>query len=256
MKHSDIIGIALCDDSHDELQSVKAFLNEYISERGLGENVSVITYNDPSDLIDDIHSDREYHIYILDIIMPGTNGLQLGKMIRQKQPGAIIIFLSPSDDFFPQAFDIYAFQYQLKPVKRHKLFEIMDKALSFFSTPKNYFSLTEKKGSIRISFDQILYAELFSRTLVLHLKDGKSYQSGYLRNSFEAMVKPLLEDPHFIHPHKSYVVNLECVRRLTPGALEISDGSSIPISRNRAANTKKAYMDFLFNGSSAAEKRP
>ena len=63
MKHSDIIGIALCDDSHDELQSVKAFLNEYISERGLGENVSVITYNDPSDLIDDIHSDREYHIF-------------------------------------------------------------------------------------------------------------------------------------------------------------------------------------------------
>lgn len=68
--------------------------------------------------------------------MPGTNGLQLGKMIRQKQPDAIIIFLSSSDDFFPQAFDIYAFQYQLKPVKRHKLFEIMDKALSFFSTRK------------------------------------------------------------------------------------------------------------------------
>lgn len=250
-----MIKIAVCDDVHEELSEVEACLKEFAAGRNDDRKLLIKPYDSSLNLEKDVREGRLYDIYILDILMPRIDGLKLGEAIRKKQPEAVIIYLSSSDDFFSQAFDVYAFQYQLKPLKKDKFFEIMERAVSSFMGPeKRWFFLSSKRGSVRVPFDHIVYAELSSRTLILHLEDGNTLQSGYLRQSFETLMAPVLKDCRFVQPHKSFIINLDYVQRLDPAFFEMSDGSRIPISRKRSAETKKTYMDFIFRAGSPSDK--
>lgn len=251
-----MIRIAVCDDIKEELSEITEHIEAFAGSKDLTDTIDVTAYDSSSALMDDAGYGRGSDIYVLDILMPGSDGLETGRFIRKHQEKAVIIYLSSSDDFFSQAFDVYALQYQVKPIKREKFFEILDRAVSLFREQEDrYFFLSGKSGSVRIPFEHIIYGELSNRTLILHLKDGSSHQSGYIRQSFEKLMDPLLEDSRFIQPHKSFVINLSHVRRLEPGNFYMSDGSIIPVSRKRASEAKNSYMDFVFRTGSSAGKK-
>ncbi len=60
-------------------------------------------------------------IIIIDINMPGENGLTFVKQIRELMPTIIIIIISATSDYALEAFEIYAFDYIVKPVSRVRL---------------------------------------------------------------------------------------------------------------------------------------
>ena len=250
-----MITIALCDDSTEELLNTDACLRDYISSRDLGDHMSVTSYASPHELLDELDSGAAFDIYILDILMPGMNGISLGETIRRRQDQAVIIYLSVSPEFFPQAFDLYAFQYQLKPVQPEKLCQIMDRVVSNLGCEADrYFTHSEKSGVFRTPVNNIVYAELSSRSFIIHQTDGSCYHSGYLRHSFEKVMAPLLQCESFLQPHKSFIINMDYVRRMESSSFEMSDGSCIPISKRRATHVRSAYMDHIFSSAGCSCK--
>ena len=72
----------------------------------------------------------EYDLALLDIDMPGMNGLELAKNIKEKWPETSIIFLTGYSEYAVEAFSIHASGYLLKPVSVEKLKADIDYALS------------------------------------------------------------------------------------------------------------------------------
>lgn len=244
--------IAVCDDEAMEAAYVKKYINGYTAEKKPPFDISIDTFTSSSALSEKISFGSEYDMYILDILMPDISGIELAKQIREKQDNAVIIFLSSSEDFFPQAFDVYAFQYQIKPLNRGKFYEILDRAFSFFVKETQHFLFAAKTGDVKLPLNQITYAELSDRIVTVHLNDGRSEQSAYLRTSFEKVMEPLLRNSDFLHPHKSFIVNMAYVRRLDSQFFEMMNGEIIPISRKRISEIKRTYTDYLLGGSGSS----
>ena len=111
--------IAVCDDCMDDVLSLKKFLE--------GHEVSV--YSDADSLLADIDNKRiQYDLYLMDIYMEESmNGLELARRLRKVQEEALICFISTSDDFYREAYDLYAVQYLIKPVKEESLKNLLRK---------------------------------------------------------------------------------------------------------------------------------
>ena len=80
-----------------------------------------------SQICDEVKPD----IALLDIEMPGMNGIELAKYIKEKYTNCIIIFITAYDrfDYVIEAMHIKAFDYLLKPWKEEKLFELINTAI-------------------------------------------------------------------------------------------------------------------------------
>ena len=78
-----------------------------------------------------ISDETEINIALLDIEMPGMNGIELAKLLREKNPDCTIIFITAYDrfDYAIEAMHIKAFDYLLKPWKDEKLTGLISEAI-------------------------------------------------------------------------------------------------------------------------------
>ena len=78
-----------------------------------------------------ISTETEINIALLDIEMPGMNGIELAKLLREKNPYCIIIFITAYDrfEYAIEAMHIKAFDYLLKPWKEEKLTGLISEAI-------------------------------------------------------------------------------------------------------------------------------
>lgn len=243
-----MIKIAICDDTNEELIKIKNYICDYITFNSKLTFASPDLYSSGIKLCEHIMQNNDYDIYILDILMPDINGIHLGKFLKKYNPQALIIYLTTSKDYLLEAFDLYAFQYQLKPVRKEKLFSILDNAIARLQKDaRKSFLLKTSEGHTRIVLSNLIYVEFKNHFAYFHLLEKITFKSLYIRSSFDTFLSPILEDATFIHTHKSFVVNLYYVIKLLPQNLEMQDGSLIPISRSYTKEVKRNYMLYMLN---------
>ena len=111
--------IAVCDDCMEGALHLRNILR--------GQEVSI--YSDAKSLLADVEErNRRYDLYFLDIFMEESmDGIGLAKKLRMGQEEAVICFVSTSDDFYREAYDLYAVQYLIKPIKEESVKELLQK---------------------------------------------------------------------------------------------------------------------------------
>ncbi|MCC5909224.1 MAG: response regulator [Clostridiaceae bacterium] len=69
-------------------------------------------------------------LYFLDIHMDGLTGLELGRIIKKKDPKALIVYITGYDyfEYAHEAIKLQAFDYLLKPVPQSDFFKVLKKA--------------------------------------------------------------------------------------------------------------------------------
>ncbi|MBO1678972.1 LytR/AlgR family response regulator transcription factor [Bittarella massiliensis (ex Durand et al. 2017)] len=236
--------IAICDDDRAQLETLEECLIQYRGERGC--EIQWQQYDSSAQLLEEIQAGARYDIYLLDVLMPEVDGIRLGEEIRRTDWEAALVYLTSSRDFALEAYGVSAFQYLLKPVKRQTLFALLDAIRTWRQTgsaPR--FAFKGKAGITAVYQSEILYVEYRSHILYFHLENGQVAPSLHIRVPFEQAVAALLENEDFLHPHKSYVVNMGWVRQLTSDAFVMSEGSLIPIPRKNFSAVKSSYIRFL-----------
>lgn len=73
-------------------------------------------------------------VLLLDISMPGLNGMELARMLRRNETAPAIIFCTAWSDQALEAFDCDAVDYLVKPVRAERLAFALDKARRFLTT--------------------------------------------------------------------------------------------------------------------------
>ena len=98
-----------------------------------------------------------------------------------------------------------------------------------------------------IPYSKIEYIENSSRILDVHLTNGQAVKSIFLRKSFDEEIREIICRPNFVQVHKSFLINLNYVKKLAANNALMETGKTIPISKKRAANIKKEYLLYISN---------
>lgn len=157
--------ITICDDSIKDLLDTEKLLLKYKTQYP-DKDFEVEKYTDPSRLFQKIAEGRLTDIYILDMLMPKRTGIDLGRQIRMSGSENIIIYITSSEDYALDAYEVRAVRYLLKPLDEVRLFEALDYALSYTmaKTGPTYMIRT-KNGLLSRAYSKIEYIESAARKL-------------------------------------------------------------------------------------------
>ena len=177
--------------------------------------------------------------------MSQITGIDLGYEIRKNNALSIIIYISTSDAFAMDAYNIHALRYLLKPIKENNLFEALDYTLSHIDARNDSVYVVKTNAGLEsILYSQIEYIENFSRKLKIHLTNGEIVTSIYIRESFEKEIEELINSKKFVYVHKSFLINMNYVRTVLQHTVVMDSGISIPISKKKYSEVKKEYLLF------------
>ncbi len=233
--------IAACDDDLRELSELSVLLDTYCSTNA--KDVSFETYSNPTDLLC-VMKNKDYDILLLDVLMPGLNGIEAAREIRQYNEKVEIIFLTTSPEYAVDSYHVRAYYYLLKPVSSTTLFPLLDQLSERFTKQVELLHLKTHQSIFSIAYNKIEFVEIIGRTLYFHLTDGTLREVNAPLSEYEPT---LLTRPEFIKCHRSYLVNLQHILELEINEFITVSGSRIPIARNHYKNVRETYVRHLFS---------
>jgi DNA-binding LytR/AlgR family response regulator len=204
----------------------------------------IITYADGQTLVDEFMDfDLSVDILFLDIYMPGIDGIKTAQEIRAKRKDVIIVFLSSSKDFYPQAYEVFAFNYIVKPFDRERLYAVLTRALDELGKESGYKIRIQYKGAAHsVDCRDIRYIESRDKLILFHLANESVLQCyGKLDE-----ILGELPEKSFFRCHQSFLVNLSHVTELGDNYFRIGQ-TVIGISRKYGKEAKDRYYACLFS---------
>ncbi len=240
-----MIRIAICDDMLDQLELTATLIKKYVDEKNLG--AAIITFIHPDKMLSAAEK-TQFHIYLLDIVMPMVTGIELGIELRRMDRDAQIIYVTTAPEFALESFAVNPLGYLVKPIEKEKLFELLDLAFSRTGTSDQATIAVKTKEGLRVlNASSIVYCERLKNTVCFALSSGEKVESRTIRTKFTDFIAPLIESGQFIQPHVSFIVNMDRVERLTDREFVMRGGEIVPITSKYSAQMRRKYLDYMFN---------
>lgn len=218
-----ILHVAVCDDEEAVARLLRERVAAWAAARGGA--VSTRLYPGAEAFLFARGEGAPADILLLDIQMGPMDGVALARELRRRDDALQIVFITGYPDFMQQGYEVDALHYLMKPVSDESLFGVLDKAAKRIGRGERTIPLTVGGETTRLPARDILYAEAFSHEVELVTTDGRVR----LPRRISDMEKLLGEG--FFRCHRSYIVNMAHVRRVTRRAVALSDGTEIPLSR-------------------------
>lgn len=237
---SDMLRIAICDDDLQELSRISILLNQYQAEKEPAFKYD--SFSNAIDLLDEMKRNA-YHVLLLDVLMPGLNGIEAAREIRSFDEEIKIIFLTSSREFAVESYAVDAHYYMLKPGSAQKLFPILDRIFLDEQRGEDALQIKTTSGFTRIPFGKIEFLEVYSKKLRFHLAHGTIKEINGSLSDFE---EELLSREEFIKVHRSYIVNMAYILSLSPKELTTCSMQAVPISKLLYGQVRETYMQYLF----------
>lgn len=241
-----MIHIAICDDSKQERQILAVLFKRYQELHATPLQIHI--FQNGFSLLDAIDQGKRFDITILDILMPGENGIEIARNIRASGADTEIIFLTSSPEYAVDSYEVKAQNYLLKPVTEEKFFASIDSILAELDEKDtaSFIIYTTEKQYSRIRVSSLVYGEVTHRTITLHLADQTMISAIMPFTEFLDILKAY---PDFIYPHRSYAVNMHYIQYVTKSDIILTDGQKIPLSRNNYTKISEQFLNFAYTNS-------
>lgn len=165
-------------------------------------------------------------VVFLDVDMPGKNGVECARQIQDQDPACILIFATGHEEYMSEAFEVYAFDYLVKPFKLERLDNTLARIRSLRQVPdepsvptpavvKNAVGrlmLRHKDGVSFVAMNDILLVQREERATVIYVSGGGRFVTAETLSETEARLDPTV----FFRCHKSYIINLSRIRDISP----------------------------------------
>ncbi|MFG6383108.1 MAG: LytTR family DNA-binding domain-containing protein [Lachnospiraceae bacterium] len=231
--------IAVCDD--------EKLIRDTIAERikKLYPFYEILKYKNGEKLLEDtIESD----IVFLDIQMDGMDGIETAKCLRKRNKKIILIFLTAWEEYVFQAFDVEAFHYLIKPLRKEKFYQVLEAAINKVEEIQGAMQKKREEKSIlvkvgtssqKIYLDEIIYAEIYNRKVTLYTTTKNIEFYAKMSN----LEQELGED--FVRPHRSYLVHLRYVSKYCATDITLENGTVILLAKQKYKEFVKRYMKYI-----------
>lgn len=223
--------IAVCDDYREDRNVTSETLASVF------ESAQISAYAGGRELLETIEGGGSFDLIFLDIFLKEEDGLLVGRQIRKLLPKTQLVFVSNSREFGPEAYDMDALHYLVKPIGTEQLLEVQ----------KRFFRRWERSVVVRLNHPQqdiplhlITYIESAHNDLVIHLLSGSTVT---VRESLSKMIERL--DERFLRINRGVIINMEAVEWMKSDSCQIA-GMVFMLGRKHRMENRKRYHDWLF----------
>lgn len=231
------MNIAVCDDEKKISEQIRDWIKE------IKPNYRVEIFSSGEALL---CSPVLFDIIFLDIQMERMNGIETARAWRKKNGDGILIFVTALKEYVFEAFDVAAFHYLLKPLRRERLAEIFGRAVKEAEKKreqdgKQLFVKTRKRNTT-IKVKDIYYIESQGRKVEVHAV--KEILEMYA--TMNEMEKKLGTD--FYRCHRGYLVNMAYISEYGADYIFLGNGEKIYMAKEKYQDFVKTYMCYLREG--------
>ena len=216
--------IAIVEDNDNAAKIISDHIEKYMEENQI--ELNIVRFNNADLFLADYQ--QIYSVILMDIQMPGTDGMSAAYKLREIDKTVSIIFITTMVQFAQKGYEVNAISFMVKPVNYYDFSLKFKKALDISVMNENRnITLNTKNGICRISTDKIIYVEIIKHRLFYHLVDEVIEMTGVLSE-----VEETLKDFGFLRCNQCYLVNPKFI--VSVKAKEVFVGNtSLQISRPR-----------------------
>jgi len=230
--------IAICDDE----KNIRELLGKKVTKQYPDAEIVFFTSGEEL-LLSDMHMD----ILFLDIQMTGKNGMKTAGELRRKDKDVILIFVTAAEEYVYQAFDVGAFHYIVKPIDDEKFVDVLHRAveevgaqsMNVKETEEKYLMINNGGVHIKVRIEDIIYAEVFNRKVVIHNKKDEVIEYYGKMSDLEA-----LAGGSFFRPHRAYLINFRYVEKYDATTIYLEKGTVLMAKQNYPEFVKR-YMKYI-----------
>ncbi len=211
----------IVDDEVDSVEILQDYINQTPDLR------LIFSTTNPREIFSVITKLGKPKITFLDIEMPGITGLELAGLINSH---TAVIFITSHIEHALEAFDKGAYDFLVKPISYSRFLQAVIKVQGLIQNnhvvEENYFFIrgSNQGEVIKIYFEEVLYVESLSNYVKLYTE--RSMHVTYLTlKEFEFK----LNRNNFFKIHKSYVVNLDRIRRMINNELTMENDAVLSV---------------------------
>ena len=235
--------VAIVDDSTTDAEFVQRILNSWADLRQA--NIQAEVFPSAEAFLFRYAEDKGWDILLLDIEMGNMDGVALAKKIRQDNESVQMVFVTGFADYISEGYEVAALHYLMKPVKQDKLFAVLDRAIAVMQKTERVILLPVGGEMLRLPISQVQYVEAFSHTVAI-ITGTDTIQ---VKMPISEVEKLLGEG--FIRCHRSYLVGLKHIARLSKTEVILDSGKTLPLSRRlllwfRLLQVQRPLVRFLW----------
>lgn len=228
-----MIYIGVVDDNQESRRLLQSYLARY--EYETGEQFKIEEFADGSELTASYRP--RYDIIFLDVLMANLDGFATARLIREVDPGVILIFVTNMAQFAIKGYEVDALSYLLKPVPYFAFSQELKRSLERLRHVRDGHIVVQVGGEmLRINLADVVYIESIKHKLVFHLVEGTLSMTSTLKE-----MDAQLERFGFYRSNSYLLVNLRHVEGFSGAESRHTGGVVLPVSRSR----KKLFLEVL-----------
>ncbi len=235
--------IALVDDERLFLDEMVSLCKAYSKSRDL--QIELSCFSGGNELLSAVNGSpaQRFSIVFLDIYMDDIDGITAAKALKEADPECLLIFLTSSPDFMPEAFGCHAFDYISKPIGSERLERVLDDALRFLPSTHKFIELVSERKTYQVFLKDIVYAVTDGHYLNITLADGSTMRQRMTAAEFLARTG---DDDRFFLANRGIILNVGHIVSFEDGCCIMKGGIALPMRVKEARQVEQAVMKRSF----------
>lgn len=236
-----MIRIAIIDDNAMFLGQLREKVRSVLDGSKLAGLIHC--YDSMEAMPDSILTDAD--IFFLDMDFQGKDysGVDIARNIRSSNQKAILIFVTNYIEYAPEGYEVQAFRYILKSDLEHKLESCLLQAMSKLQSVRETVQFQISREPLTLPLSDILYMESQGHTVLIHVDTpGSDAAETHKMYSSLAELEQKMLPLGFLRIHKSYLVNMQRIRKYQYNTVILDNGTTLQASEKNYAENKKQYL--------------
>ncbi|MDE7332286.1 MAG: LytTR family DNA-binding domain-containing protein [Lachnospiraceae bacterium] len=233
-----MLEIAVCDDEKFYREKIQKLLEEYLTGHGLEYRIRLFLSGE--EFLSCSENSVKYDIVFMDINMEKVDGIQAAMQMQSFHSCTYLVLVTAFINYVLEGYKVNAVRYIMKDTLDTAIAECMDAVLEKMKIARISFSFME--GERMLYTDNILYVESRKHKSVFFYMESEivKYQI------YEKLdwVEQRLSGFHFLRIHKSYLVNMKHIRRISNYTAVLDTGEELPVPRLRFQAAKEAFVAY------------
>lgn len=216
--------LAVVDDESRATDLLDGYIKKFQEENKI--NIKVSVFHNPNDFLNNYSGD--YDLVLMDIEMPGLNGIETAKELRRMDSRVILMFITNMAQYAINGYEVEAIDFVVKPISYPDFSMKIKKAMRYIERNRDTkIVLNTADGVVNLFVSDIFYIEVMRHYLIYHTLHGEYTVRGVMKEAEEKF-----SELHFVRSNHCYLVNLKYVESIVGSTLRVAN-QELQISRNK-----------------------